>query len=358
LIVKNEFQEIRVPFTLNISISFYYGARLLATSLGSLISLIGLVYSVNKVYNVLFKKFYRYPRSFKLRVGQEITDNTLFPISFVQTEITQSKHIFKDLKKFVAKEDSRNSMVEYFIDSESNTLDKEKIIATLNVLENNHYHEATSFSREIIQQLIINRIVMDQLSNKKEAPTRDIFNKIKNRWMDFVTVTSSSSQFVLNSENLERELSGDIQESFDETTLSTQLLQVRTELNMDLLGNAIVAHAFSFQNLNIDTIRIDVISYKKLKGNSLWILMRRLFLKDLKPFVFLNKREIGYGIEYTIDENTLHFSGKLTYDLKDNVIIVHVKNHRGRVLKEMWITGEPKETQNHQSFMEDVSETL
>jgi len=215
---------------------------------------------------------------------------------------------------------------------------------------------ADNFSCGIIQQLIVNRIVMKQLQSKQEVKTRDLFNKIKNQWMDLVTVTSSS-QFMVNSVNLEKALSSLSPSYQKQNHNETQLLLIKNDCNMDLLKNAIIAHAFSFQNLDIDTIRIDIISNKKLKGNWLYIMIRRLLQKDIKPFVFLNKREIGYGIEYVMKNKTIHFVGQLTYDLKDDTIVVHVKNNRGRILREIWLTGENQGIHEH-SLLEDVSEAL
>jgi len=162
--------------------------------------------------------------------------------------------------------------------------------------------------------------------------TRNVFNKIKNKWMDLVIQTPPPQQFLINTIALQEELSNFSQES------STEFLLPK--LNMDLLQNAIIAQAFNFQTFDIDTISIDVISYKKLEGRSLYLMIKRLLQKDFKPFAFLNKREIGYGIEYTLKDNTLRFGGCLTSEIKDQTVIVHIKNHRGRVLREMWITKE------------------
>ncbi len=170
---------------------------------------------------------------------------------------------------------------------------------------------------------------------------------------------------MISSERLEKELrkiSPDIFEKkedlADDTHLSAELLSSTTnQVNMDLLKNAILAYAFSFLNLNINSILIDVISYKKLKGNSLWHSIKRFLLRDLKPFVVLNKREIGYGIEYNIDDDVLFFSGQLTHDLRDNVIVVHVKNNRGRILSEFSITGADEEVREN-SILEEISGEL
>ena len=351
--VKNEFKTTAVPFTLNIKISLSYGIKLVSTYLGYLASLLGFIFSINKIYNILAKKHYRYPRSFKLKVGQEITDQRIFPISFIQTERTESKKILRDLEKIV----SPDSLIEHFA---MGILDKRKIVDTLATLGNEHYDGADEFSRRIIQQLVVNHIVMKRLVSKQEVKTKEVFDKTKNKWMDLVIANpSSTSQFIINSESLNKQLSSSLDSP--RTTMSESLLLPlqKEDINMNLLENAIIAHAFNFQNLDINKMFIEVISYKKIKGNSLWHTIKRLMLKDLRPFVFLNQREIGYGIEYTIKENTLQFSGQLSIDLKDNVIVVHIKNYRGKILRELWITSENKTPRStDQSFMEHISEAL
>jgi len=187
-------------------------------------------------------------------------------------------------------------------------LNKTKIIETLEALDSKYYSQADKASREIIQQLVINRIVMEQLNGRLETETKNTFNRIKNQWMDFVTSTSEPAQFIINSKNLERELSKNslsARQSLNDSTSSTESLLKNRNFNLDLLNNVIIAYAFSFQNLDINLISVDVISYKKLKGSSLWFMIKKLLLRDLKPFVFLSKRELGYGIEYMIYENTL-----------------------------------------------------
>jgi len=323
------------------------------------------------------KKYYRYPRSFKLRVGQEITQDVIFPISFIRNEIWFANKIFKELEKHITRENYGKSLVEYFTYSHSRKLDKEKIISSLDILYSTFENQEEVFTREIIQQIVINKIVQKQLESKQETATRDVLNQIKNKWMDLVIPTSSSC-FHINKENFERQLSKvnlkNLKPSKVDRSLScisvagdtdtsscydsgAELLLENNQVNRDLLENALIAHAFDFQNLDITTMQIDVISYKKIKGKSLWFLIKKLLLRDLKPFVFLNKREIGYGIEYTIHENTLQFTGKLTHDLKDNTIVVHLKNSRGRILRELWLRGENKDNRS-KSIMEQISESL
>ena len=347
LVAKNEFKETRVPFTLNIEISFYYRIKLLSSSIGYLVSLFGFLLSLNKIYNILARKYYKYPRSYQLKLAEEITDQKISPISFIKNEIKETKNILKQLKSCGYND---------FVDPDTQILNKDKIVAALENLENK-YNDSTAFSHGIIQQLVINKIVMEQLVRKQEIRTRDIFDKIKNKWMDLVLATESPSQFIINSAKLERELSKFGADETDLSSMSDQPLLAGHQYNLDLLKNAILAHAFSFQNLDIETINIDVISYKKLKGNSFWLKIKRLLLHDLTQFVFLNKREIGYGIEYVIKENTLHFIGKLVYDLKDDTIVVHLKNNRGKVLRELEITGDTRNLLK-ESLIESVSEKL
>jgi len=356
LVAKNEFKNITVPFTLRVNIPFTYAIKLASAYVGYLVSFIGFIFTLNKIYNFIARKYYRYPRSYKLKLGEEITDEKIFPISFITEEIKESKIIYDQLEALIIF-DEKSQLLDYFIDSETQSLYKDRILATLQRLQNKYYDSTDKISRGIIQQLVINKVVNKQLASKNERKTRDLFHKIKNQWMDLVTLASSPFQFMINSEKLEMELSK-LTSKEDESDMDNRPLFAKG-YNLDLLGNAINAHAFNFQNIDIDEIRIDVVSHKKLKGKSLYLLIRRFLQKDIKPFVFLNKREIGYGIEYVVKKNTLHFIGKLIYDLKDDTIVIHLKNNRGRILREIWLTGESQKTlELSQIIIEDVSETL
>jgi len=364
--VSNEFQNITAPFALKVRISFYYAVKLAFIFLEYTISLIGFIYSVNKGYNIVARKYYRHSRSFKLKVGEEINDTNLFPFSFVHNEVIKSEALFKNLEKHVT-QNYRCSLLEHFVDPHSGILDQQKIIDALKLIDNHNIFDSDTtdiFSIGTIQQLIINRIVMKQLSTKQETKTRHTFNKIKTKWMDLVTSAPSPAQFVINSDHLDKELSNlslkwKGGESLNETHFeSSENLLNENSFNIDLLANAIVAHAFSYQNVDINLILIDIISHKRIKGKTLYHWIKKLLLKNLKPFVFLNKREIGCGIEYKTDENTLQFSGKLTHELKNDTIVIHLKNHRGRILREFWIVRDNQAIQSHQSYVQNISEAL
>jgi len=351
LVVKNEFKSIKIPFTLEIKTSFAFAARMIIKSLGLLSPLLGFLLAMTRIYNILAKRYYQYPRSFKLRVGEEITNDKIFPISFIENEIKQSRIIFDDL---VRKNGfGKGDVVEYFLNPETQILDKEKIISTLQ----------GEYMDKVVQQLVVNMIVMKQLASGKEKVTREVFNKIKNKWMDIVTY---NSEFVIDSTSLEKELLRlNLGASAnDETNLSVGLITSNEEdkINMDLLQNAILAHASSFQSLNMNTIDIDVSSSKKvIKGNSCWNCIRETLLLNLKAFVFLNKRELGYGIEYQIKGNILHFYGKLTDDLKDDTIVIHIKDKRGRILREIGVVEgniDIIKHPHHHTLVENVSEQL
>ncbi len=359
LVVKNEFKNVTVPFTLHVNISFSYVLKLAASWLGKIFTGIGLLFAWWKIYNFIFRKSYRSPRSYRLKLGEEINDSKIFPISFIAEEIKESKKIFCELEKYI-KNQKWDSLFEYFVNPDTQEFDKEKIVSTLRELENKYYKEADSFSKGLIQQLIINKIVMNQLQSKQEKETLKIFNKIKNNWMDLVTVTSSSPpQFTIKLDKLEQELLRLTSYQKDNDETQNSLLLPENKENLDLLANAIIAEAFNFQNLDIETIQIDVISYKKLKGNSLWTMIKRFLQKDLKPFAFLNKQKIGYGIKYKIDGNTLRFAGRLTNDLKDGIIVVHFKKGGKKTLREIWLTQESQEIEDRdKSYMENISETL
>ena len=89
-----------MEFTLNVKLSSSYYVKLLLKILGAL----GIWVYFYRFWNILCRRFYRYPREIILRVGERVTPSVIYPIAFIGAEIKESKVIMQELKKRVAKE--------------------------------------------------------------------------------------------------------------------------------------------------------------------------------------------------------------------------------------------------------------
>src|SRR5690348_2406974 len=99
MIASNEYQSVEQDFTLSVGISFLYALKLVATYGGQLVTIIGLLVYARYVYNILCKRRYRYPKDFTIRVGEEITSRTIYPIAFIAQPLRESKIIISQLDK-------------------------------------------------------------------------------------------------------------------------------------------------------------------------------------------------------------------------------------------------------------------
>ena len=218
LVVSNEFKSTTVPLSIEVDISFLYFLKLV----GQIITLIGLWVYLPRIFNILGKSIYRYPKDFIILPGKEITDLHIFPTAFIRTELEESRFIVKELKKSIANELGRKSLektelVQYFTDSGSRNVNKDKITKKINdtvissAIEGKHqpktYMEGTDLEKNIIVHLVINEIILSQLDSKQEKQTKEAFERLKPKWINLIEkVDSASLQFSINQAKLDYEL--------------------------------------------------------------------------------------------------------------------------------------------------------
>ena len=51
------------------------------------------------------------------------------------------------------------------------------------------------------------------------------------------------------------------------------------------------------------------------------------------------EQHIGYGINYQLKKGFLEFYGTCRNDIEDRTIVVQIKNKRGAILREIWLSG-------------------
>ena len=77
------------------------------------------------------------------------------------------------------------------------------------------------------------------------------------------------------------------------------------------------------------------------KVEKVWYLPTILarFLKlNLRTVLFATGNNIGYGIEYRIDDDVIHFSGVRSRNFERKTIVVKFSK-KGRILRELWLHG-------------------
>ena len=409
VVASNEFKSTTVPLSIEVNISFLYFLKLV----GQIITLIGLWVYLPRIFNILGKNIYRYPKDFIILPGKEITDLHIFPTAFIRAELEESRFIIKELKKSIANELGRKSLektelVQYFTDSGSRNINKDKIIKKINdtvissAIEGKHqpktYMEGTDLEKNIIAHLVINEIILSQLDSKQEKQTKEVFERLKPKWISLIEeVDSTSLQFSisqtkldhglkalgLNSSNIirsEREKSHSLTDDssmIEDSSLSSdsparkykeaktndltsnrsnsisnmkpldvELLSrdetrksklSSTKVNLDLLSGALAAYAFRRQHFNIEVTKVNVRMMEKQESSLRCLRGAKQFLKlDLKP-VFINSNiNVGYGIMYNTTGGVLRVSEASYNDLIDRTLIIQISTRRNRILRELW----------------------
>lgn len=399
--VSNEYKSIDVPFTLSVSISLMYALSLAGVYSGYLLTIIGLWATSNKIFNVAFKHWYRYPKNFKVTVGEEVTDQTIPPIAFIADQTLESQFILRRLIKQMNEKNGIPALnetlwVKEFIDTRTQQINTqllleavENVVKMMTVAERGkvkRFNSAESFQHDLIFQLIYHKAVYAQLNLEHEKDTKEAYEKIKSKWVNFIS-HNQFSQLQLDRACLEKELrrkgisiekDNSIEEnstyseepsstknrSFEKVLLTSERSSIafeakqRLAVNMELLEKALIAHATSFHHLDARPIDIDILSLQKLTSSSPILEIIFQFLKmDLRALSFMNKREVGGGIKHRIKNDTLHFYGVPNRDIRDQVLVVQIVNQKRRNLRELWIYG-MEEGPEGKKLMHQVNEEL
>jgi len=347
LIVKNEFQEDREPLKLHVNLSSGFLMKLLLRYSPYILSLVGLIISANKIFNVVCKKIYKHPRDFHVKIDEKVGPETIFPISFIADETQEAKKILRFLERKVAFECksrsvTRSQLLDYFMKERS--LDKVKILETVNEslkeLTNQEKETLEFYLKEhqqprvlLIDQIIINTLTRYHLYMNEERETKILYKKIKKHWTTFIEWDSSISAFKLNHQEFNKIVNMENSSAIDENSLL--LVEDNKGINIEMLKDAMLAYAFKHQNINTQPMLVQFNVKEKIKSN-FW---KRLLKLDLLDCPFSEKGKIGYGIRYSKEYNTLHFSGIVKPDIQNKIVVFQIKDLRHQILKELWIYG-------------------
>jgi len=347
IIAKNEFKQIREPFKLHVKISLAYFLKLLTKYGSYVISFIGVVLSLNKIFNVIGKGYYKHPKEYILDSGENITSETIAPIFFIHKEKRERNLLLKHLEKYLSrrlqlKKIKRSTLVTYFANSDSKQLDQQKIVNTLEEIVSelstkdrkilSNYCSTKNPRKSLIDQLIVDQLILWQLAQDKE--TKSIFNKVKGKWTHMVHWNSSLSKFTLNQTKFEKVLEENVPSSQKDSTLQlnddSSTLLISERVNLDLLKGSVLAYAFETHQIDSLPAKVDVSMKEQIEHNFIWRFLKR----DLKKI-----DKVNYGINWDITDDTLSFSGIAKSNLEGKNLVIQISTSRDWILKEIWIRG-------------------
>jgi len=353
LVAKNEFKQLKEPFTLRVRISLLFSLKLMLKYGSYVVSLFGLLIILNKILNVLGGKFYKHPKEYVLNPGEKITPEIIAPIFFVHKEKQESNLILRFLEKYTGKKlESKSVFLDYFMDSSGKVLEKQKVLNTIQTVvsrlplkdkENlSHYCSSQNSRKWLIEQLIYDQLTLWQLDGDKE--TKSIFKKIKDKWTEVLDWDPSLSRFALNQNKFEQLVEENCS-LFTQPELCDDSLLLSPGFNMALLRDSILAYAFRFHQISKEPARVEVIMKEQLKSN----FVKRLLKRDLESI-----RQINYGIKYKITNDILNFSGIPKNNLAGKNLVIHISTARNRILKEIWICGARESLMNQEIGLDNL----
>ena len=284
LIAKNEFKHIEVPFTMNVGISPLFAAKIATKYLPYILTVIGLVIYFNKIYNILAKRRYKHPKEYLVEPGQEITSNVIYPVMFITEEKRESEKILRILSKFIANELGKKSinlaeLASYFV--EKSSFDKAQLIAKIKEsvvnTDEEDQHQLKIYSiddpltQQTIHQIIINQLTMIYLSKKNS--TKETFEKIKENWIDIIDWDESVG-LIINEMRfthlLENQGCDSLKTRNNSMIGNVENLHIplmTTNLDVNLLKNALLAYAFDNHHIDFPAENVQVNMKYKVNGN-------------------------------------------------------------------------------------------
>ena len=405
--VSNQYKSTPIEFTLHVK----YGLGHILKLLGKVGVLVTAYIFFFTAWNLLCKRLYRHPKDLNIANGDQLAGK-IFPIACIAPELEQSNYLIKKLEKAVCKHLKRRirsklQLVEYFVDPASQQIDQNKLVqmieeiaATISPLGRNdkryHYSQFTDVRRDLITQLVVNEIVIRQLSLKREQATKQAFESLKSSWallihheanspawqlsidetqlkyllsangFDQKPMQSKDSQkshmktFELTStQSLSKQVDSTIMNSSDTTypnnnsssglsnNLNTELISTdktiqdnifkEMEVNINLLRNALLARTYRKYHLNVDVTDVNVCLLRETNGP--WYLPKvvaKLVKRDLRPVRSATGKILGYGLRHKIEGGAIYFFGVVEGLLEGTTTIVQI-NRKLKIVKELWM---------------------
>jgi len=333
LIAKNEFKEYRVGFKLNVKISSTFLFKLLLRLSPYILTIVGVLVSLNKIFNIFGTKWYQHLKEYQIGVGEEISSEVVFPISFIEHELKHSKLILKRLL-------SDGNEWRNFLD-QSGALEKQKLIdAVHEVISAIPNEERQKIKHQsLIEQIIVNKFTMMLVNSNKGTKTKELFEELKLECLDVVEYHDDSGRFIVNPKKLdelleERHVGKNSQGALEESL-------IKSEINVGLLKDAIEAYVFEEHSVDSSPVDVDIVVQEKVPAGYLM----RLLKLDLRQIFFNERNKIDYGINYKISGGKLCFYGVVHKDFENTTIAVQITNINTRILKEIWIHGISRQDQ-------------
>ena len=127
-----------------------------------------------------------------------------------------------------------------------------------------------------------------------------------------------------------------------------------TQINLGLLKNAILAHAYKQQHLNYHVSEL-AITVKKRRKNIWWLPMfiARFMKLDLRTIDSAMRENMGYGIRCNIKNDIIYFSGDVDETFEGGNLVVQISKRR-RIVRELWFYGIEKSTDTESLLNENT----
>jgi len=180
---------------------------------------------------------------------------------------------------------------------------------------------------------------MQQLDAPGEKSTKNLFDCVKEDWVDFIEYENNSFKvdeapleaLLLQHQEKRNRLNNDLAETLNDSLLDEK----GPEINYTLLKKALVVYAAKKHEIDYLEQRVDIEVKMKTERNFLWRFLKR----DLEIIPYSGRSRMVYGINYRIQGDALHVSGTPDENFAGKIIVLQIISKRQRILKELWIYG-------------------
>jgi len=247
--------------------------------------------------------------------------------------------------------------------NEDYSLDKDKLFLkiqeTVSSLSNKEkqqqlkiYPLENSFARQVLNQILINKVVLMCLNLPNQKTTKKKYQDIKDSWTDIVDWQEDPAKLVVNQNKFyqllqnkadhsqtDRTTHNSLIESFEKNNqdnlINKSWLENDAEVNIKLLQDAVLAYAFENHHIDYLAASVQVNMKRKVEKN----FISRFLKRDLRNIYNSSKDKRGFGVKCKIKNDILYFSGVTDEKFDGKTFVVQIANGKERILKEIWIHG-------------------
>lgn len=211
LIASDGYKTCQQSFTLTVKPSPSFIISIIASYVGPIIGALGAYIYAIRIYNIVCKKRYTFPRTFSARPGILVTDAEIYAVGFVGEHSKEANKILKGIRKLYSKEklpdaktvqNKKSSNLAYLTKllTPNGEIDNVILTSTIETLITKQqkpkkteiydlFQQNKNLSRETVLEIIKDKLYLEMLACNPK--TQALFERIKPDYANLVEIKSS-----------------------------------------------------------------------------------------------------------------------------------------------------------------------